>query len=106
MREQAELATVSNFSQNLPAGIVFTGGASQVPGLAALAESILQMPVRLGNAVNVGGLVEVKESPAYATGVGLLLHALKAQEHALSETNFEERDTVWQRMKNWFNGNF
>lgn len=102
---QAELKR-SGFDTLLPAGIVLTGGASQVPGLEKLAESTMRMPVRLGSAVNVGGLSEVRENPIYATGVGLLLHALKAHQHGASETNFEQQDNLWQRMKNWFNGNF
>lgn len=102
---QAELQR-SGFDRLLPAGIVITGGASQVDGLEKLAESVLKIPVRLGNAVNVGGLAEVRENPVYATGVGLLLHGLKAQQHGLVETNFEQSDGLWQRMKNWFNGNF
>lgn len=94
------------FGHTLPAGVVITGGASQVPGLEQLAESILHMPVRLGNAVNIGGLAEVRENPSYATGVGLLLHAVKSQQHGLAEVNYNQRDGLWQRMKSWFNGNF
>lgn len=95
------------FDRQLAAGIVITGGASQVPGLEKLAESVLKMPVRLGNAVNIGGLAEVRENPIFATGVGLLLHGLKTQQQqGLVATNFDEPDGLWQRMKNWFNGNF
>ena len=60
----------------------------------------------MGNAVNVGGLAEVRENPSYATGVGLLLHALKTQEHQSVEARFDEQASLWKRMKNWFNGNF
>jgi cell division protein FtsA len=102
---QSELQR-SGFDRLLPAGVVITGGASQVPGIEKLAESVLRMPVRLGNAVNVGGLAEVRENPIFATGVGLLLHAVKSQQHGMVETNFEQRDSLWQRMRNWFNGNF
>jgi cell division protein FtsA len=38
-----------------------------------LAEQIIDMPVRLGYPVGISGLVDVVNSPIYATGVGLVL---------------------------------
>jgi cell division protein FtsA len=61
----------------LGAGIVLTGGASQLPGTADLAERVLGLPVKIGLPIVKGGLVETVKSPMYATGVGLIQYALK-----------------------------
>ena len=56
----------------LPAGIILTGGASQLAGVAELGREVLQMPVRVAGPSNVGGLVETLLNPSYATAIGLL----------------------------------
>ncbi len=56
----------------LASGAVITGGATQLPGMAELAEEVLGIPVRLGMPKGVGGLADVVKSPAFATGVGLV----------------------------------
>jgi len=61
----------------LPAGLVLTGGAAELPGFKELGREMLQMPVRIGRAGNVGGLVDAVSSPAYATAVGLLQWGLR-----------------------------
>ena len=45
-------------------------------GIRELAANKLQMPVRIGLPRRLHGLVETISSPAYATGVGLLLCAV------------------------------
>lgn len=62
----------SGFAQTLGAGIVLTGGGSQLEGLSELAEFIFEMPVRKAMALNIAGLKEVVNSPAYATVLGLI----------------------------------
>jgi len=56
----------------LPAGIILTGGASQLAGMAELGRDVLQMPVRVAAPTGIGGLVDTLLNPGYATGVGLL----------------------------------
>lgn len=56
----------------LPAGIILTGGASQLAGAAELGREVLQMPVRVAGPSQVGGLVETLLNPAYSTAIGLL----------------------------------
>ena len=41
-----------------PAGIILTGGASQLAGIAELGREVLQMPVRVAAPAGVGGLVD------------------------------------------------
>ena len=56
----------------LPAGIVLTGGASQLAGAAELGREVLEMPVRVAAPVGIGGLVDTLLNPSYSTAVGLL----------------------------------
>lgn len=97
----------TGFDQLVAAGIVLTGGASKVPGCIELAESIFQMPVRLGLPQYVNGLIDVRDNPIYATGVGLLIHGHQNQMNNMPSFNLEHTaSSLWQRMKSWFHGNF
>jgi cell division protein FtsA len=58
--------------EQVSAGCVLTGGAALMEGMVECAEEVLGMPVRLGFPVGVGGLVQLVQSPNYATGVGLI----------------------------------
>lgn len=60
----------------LPAGIVLTGGASQVPGITAIAKKVFGAPARIGNPRGLDGLVDGISTPAYSVVSGLLLYAL------------------------------
>jgi cell division protein FtsA len=62
----------SGYDGLLPAGMVLTGGTSQLPGLRTLASRVLGMPVRLARPENLVGLVDQLQSPSYSTSVGLL----------------------------------
>lgn len=68
------------FEEQLTSGVVLTGGASLIAGLDEMAEDVLGVLVRRGEPRHVGGLAEAVKSPAYATGVGLALYGLKAEE--------------------------
>ena len=58
--------------RDLPAGVVLTGGSAQLPGIQHLAESIFDLPARIGQPRGIYGLIDTISNPAYATGVGLL----------------------------------
>ena len=62
----------SGYDAMLPAGIVLTGGGSQLPGMRDLAAKILNLPVRIAKPDKMVGLTDQISSPAYATSVGLL----------------------------------
>lgn len=57
----------------LPAGVVLTGGASQLAGAGQLGREVLGLPVRIAAPTGIGGLVDTLLTPAYATSIGLLL---------------------------------
>ena len=56
----------------LPAGIILTGGAAQLAGIAELGREVLEMPVRIAAPAGVSGLTDTILTPAYSTAVGLL----------------------------------
>lgn len=62
----------SGYAGLLPAGIVLTGGTSQLRGIADIAERVLNVPARVAMPKNLVGLVDSLRSPAFATSVGLL----------------------------------
>jgi cell division protein FtsA len=59
--------------RGLSAGVVITGGASVMPGMTQAAETIFDMPVRLGLPAQISGLTDLVNTPMYATAVGLAL---------------------------------
>ena len=100
---QAEIRR-SGFEDLIAAGVVLTGGSSKVMGLIDLAEEIFHMPVRLGLPQHVSGLTDVVQNPIYSTGVGLLLYG---KEHQMTGGLDENKGQgIWERMKNWFQGNY
>jgi cell division protein FtsA len=75
MRETFELLGAEMRSAGagmLPAGLILTGGASQLAGIAELGRDVLQIPVRVAAPANISGLVDTLLTPAYSTAVGLL----------------------------------
>jgi len=57
----------------VPAGLVLTGGCSNLSGIEALGQDVLQFPVRVGKPSGIYGIDDALHDPAYATSVGLLL---------------------------------
>ncbi len=103
---QRELRS-SGLEELLSSGIVLTGGSSLMKGMVELGEEVFHMPVRVGVPNYTGALSEVVRNPRYATGIGLLMAGLdqvKREQHArMQGQGFKD---VFERMKNWFKGNF
>jgi cell division protein FtsA len=69
----------NHFAELLGGGVVLTGGTSLMPGVVELAEQVFEMPVRLGAPQGLGGLSANVADPRFSTGVGLVLHAVRAE---------------------------
>lgn len=67
----------SEYEALVPAGLVLTGGSSNLSGMSALGREVLRLPVRVGTPTDVNGISDVLRDPAYATSVGLLLWGAK-----------------------------
>jgi cell division protein FtsA len=71
----------SGYSNELSAGVVFTGGGSLLNGICPLANEVLGMDAKIGVPRGItGGLIDQVNNPIFATGVGLVIHALKTQQ--------------------------
>lgn len=95
----------------IPGGVVLTGGVAQTPGILELAEEVLEVPVRLGLPHQVEGVEEVTRSPAYATGVGLLLFARQQRPMVggrmnRSGGNGPGTGALLGKIQGWLKGNF
>ena len=97
----------SGYDELVASGVVLTGGTAILPGMPELAEQIFNLPVRRGTPIEIGGLVDVVNSPIYASGVGLIKYGSMnshAQKFKVGEDNMFER--VSKRMKEMFNDFF
>jgi cell division protein FtsA len=87
----------------ITSGVVLTGGSSLLDGATDIAESIFDLPTRLGKPRGISGLVDVVNNPMYATGVGLVLYGARVEptkKFRIRDTNIFNR--VMTRMKRWF----
>ncbi|MEX1123916.1 MAG: cell division protein FtsA [Patescibacteria group bacterium] len=63
----------------LPAGVIFTGGGSDLEGITEAAKETLRLPASIGYpVVPLSGMIDKIDSPIYATSVGLVLWAVEA----------------------------
>ncbi len=97
----------SGFDEFLTGGVVLTGGTVLIEGTDDLAEEIFGMPVRIGYPTGIGGLIDVVNSPVYATGVGLVLYGARNGQqpgfHSSGQGLFER---VRHKMSSWFTSHF
>lgn len=64
----------SGYLSSVAAGMVVTGGSSQLEGICGLATNVTKLPARLGVPTAGSGAVDIPVNPVYATAVGLLLY--------------------------------
>lgn len=91
-----------NYGNLLASGVILTGGSAILEGIPELAEQIFNLPVRKGTPVGIGGLVDLVNSPIYATGVGLVLYGSRNMAQSrfkVGEGNIFSK--VTRRMKEW-----
>jgi len=82
----------SGYEGLLPAGLVLTGGTADLRGFKELGREMLQLPVRIGRAHDIGGLTDSVSGPAYATAVGLLLWGTR---YSASGRRSQKRGKGW-----------
>ncbi|MEP7380099.1 MAG: cell division protein FtsA [Gemmatimonadota bacterium] len=99
----------AGYAGKLSAGVVLTGGAATLPGVAELAAEVFGTGVRVGvPSENISGLVDAVDAPRFATAVGLALYA--ASRVALGretpsgkrmQFNAPNVDKLTQKVKAW-----
>jgi cell division protein FtsA len=116
MEEILEIVAIeikrSGYSAQLSAGVVITGGGSLLQGICPLANEILGMDAKIGIPAGLSdGLVNEVQSPIYATGVGLVQHAIntnKTQGNMVptpgksTQSGEDLMERIATTMKKWF----
>jgi cell division protein FtsA len=72
----------AGLQSQIPAGIVFTGGGSQLRGLVELAERLFNLPVRIAVPRGLAQMSEEVSRPEYAAAVGLLVYGARTRRFA------------------------
>jgi cell division protein FtsA len=86
----------------IPTGLVLTGGGSLLRGMKELAQTIFNVPVRIGSPRLLHDMPESLDNPMYATAYGLLIHTLKKSERAdMNKMSGPLVTRVLTRMKSW-----
>ncbi len=80
----------------LGAGIVITGGCSQMRGIGPLAQEIFGIPVTVAHAKSTSGLVAAAENPMLSTAIGLLRYGQAAY------ANRPQKDGFFDRLRGLF----
>jgi len=87
--------------QNLPCGMILTGGVSRTPMIQELAEVTLDVPVALAQSPDWVRNSELQE-PEYATVLGLLYNALHDQKENRSDDGNTPKKTWFRKVTGLF----
>ncbi len=95
----------------LPAGIVLVGGGAELPNIVELAKNRLNLPVKKGYPLNIGGVLNEVDSPIFATAVGLIKYwrdsdisfAKRGSKslNIFSKLNISGSGDTGKKIKNW-----
>ena len=85
----------------LPAGALLTGGAVKSPGVLDLSRDILGLPVQMGFPVDIGGVIEKVDDPAYATALGTLVWGMREGPSAPRARSWNVARSA-QQVGSWF----
>lgn len=117
MEEILEIVAIetkrSGYADSLSAGVVLTGGGSLIGNVCSLANEVMGMDAKIGKPLGLsGGMTDEVNNPIYATGVGLVIHAIRNDDGSDSGvmipssskgTSMEKvMNNIADRMKNWF----
>jgi cell division protein FtsA len=93
----------SGYWNQLPVGFVLTGGGAHVKGVLELAAQIFDSPVRYGFPEYQGNMATTLHHGCHSTGVGLIYHGYQ---HTLNRVPINPLQSIYQRMRSWFQNNF
>jgi cell division protein FtsA len=91
----------SGYANLIPAGVVVTGGTALLAGLAEAASALLELPARVGMPDLRGTMAHMVDSPAYATGVGLVLHGARQRVPGRLVRTADGAGSVFGRVRQW-----
>ena len=99
----------AGFAQRMNGGVVITGGAAAMQGVAELAADVFGTGVRIGSpAENISGLSDSVDAPRFATVVGLALYGAHRSAAGFAPPSGRHRalagagvDRFTKRIKTW-----
>ncbi len=71
----AEQLQKHNLVSQIPAGLILTGGGAETIKIAEIAKRELKLPARVGQPIELQGLIGDIQKASYATSIGLLQYA-------------------------------
>ncbi len=87
--------------------VVFTGGASQLPGLRELGQRVLDKQVRLGRPIRLHGLPDAAAGAAFSVAAGSLVYVSERSNEMPGEILAQmEGGSLWERLKVWLRENW
>ncbi len=91
-------------SHLLPAGIIFTGGGSKIPGLIELSKDVLGLPSSLGYPMGIRSVSEKINDLSFSTAVGLVKWGSNLRQGGgkNSRLKIKNMDKVSQQVRDWF----
>jgi len=102
-----QIVDESGYASMVNRGFVITGGTAQFQGMNELAQRVLKKGVRIGLPTYEGPMQEVIQDPRYATMYGLLLEGKnQLNRQALVSLRTSPKTIIWQKVRDWFVGNF
>ncbi|MDH5681648.1 MAG: cell division protein FtsA [Spirochaetota bacterium] len=84
-------------------GVVLTGGAASLSGMADVAERVFNLPARVAIPDSSTGLRDKVASPIFSTAVGLVVHGLR-EENAEHYQDYEPKAGIFTRMRSSIRG--
>lgn len=87
----------SGFGQQIPSGLVITGGGALTIGMLETGKRVVGLPIRIGFPEKISGLVDEILDPQYATTVGLLLYG--KNNSSLDKDNFKNFGKILKDFK-------
>lgn len=93
----------SDCLNKIPAGLVLSGGGSQLQGCVEVAQQVLGTSVRIGLPRGVGGLGETLSHPRYATAVGLVQYGVQQMRNGhIPSASRRAHSTLLHSLLDWF----
>ncbi|MBN2379483.1 cell division protein FtsA [candidate division WOR-3 bacterium] len=95
----------TDYAELLAAGVVLTGGTAHLEGIAEIAESIFDLPVKVGKPWGTSGLTDIIADPIFSTAVGLVRYGIQKQNLSLIPRGASEDKlfgNILKRMREWF----
>lgn len=94
--------TAKRYHRLMNAGVVLTGGSVFMDGMEAIAENILELPVRVGRLTGIPGDIKITGNPSYAAGIGLVLREAKMFMAEQGYDNTGVFKSIKSKMSVWF----